>query len=161
MDAWSNFFVGELGAAAAFAGLLFVSLSVNLTRILEIGRLADRGLEAFIILFLTVIVASLGLIPGQYLRVYGGEVFVAALLVLATLLRLQHSYLAQVDPKYVSAWRRTAGVNDAAVVTFVLAGLVVAVSGDPVGLNLLPVAVLLSFFAAGSNAWVLLIEINR
>ena len=48
MDAWSNFFVGELGAAAAFAGLLFVSVSVNLEKILQLGRLADRGLEALI-----------------------------------------------------------------------------------------------------------------
>ena len=60
MDAWSNFFIGELGAAAAFAGLLFVSVSVNLAKILELGRLADRGLEALIMLFLTVVVASLG-----------------------------------------------------------------------------------------------------
>jgi len=46
MGAWDTFFQGELGAAAALAGLLFVSVSVNQTKILELGRMADRGLEA-------------------------------------------------------------------------------------------------------------------
>ena len=29
MEPWSNFSLGEFGAAAALAGLLFVSISVN------------------------------------------------------------------------------------------------------------------------------------
>jgi hypothetical protein len=43
---WSNLFLGELGAAAALAGQLFVSASVNQTTILELGRMAGRGLDA-------------------------------------------------------------------------------------------------------------------
>jgi hypothetical protein len=161
MDAWTNFFIGELGAAAAFAGLLFVSLSVNLTHILEIGRLADRGLEAFVMLFLTVIVASLGLVPGQPLRVYGLEIFAVALFVAVSMLRLQRRYLAEVDNQYRKNWRRTAALNLVAVGVFAVAGAGVAASGDPLWLYLLPFGVLLSFFAVGSNAWVLLVEINR
>ena len=42
MEAWSNFSLGELGAAAAFAGLLFVSISVNQERILGLGRMAAQ-----------------------------------------------------------------------------------------------------------------------
>jgi hypothetical protein len=161
MDAWTNFFIGELGAAAAFAGLLFVSLSVNLTRILEIGRLADRGLEAFVMLFLTVIIATLGLVPGQPLRAFGLEILAVALFVAASMLRLQRRYLAQVDNQYRAAWRRTAGLNLVAVGVFAVAGAAVAATGDPPWLYLLPISVLLSFFAVGSNAWVLLVEINR
>jgi hypothetical protein len=37
-----QFFFGELGAAAALAGLLFVSISVNQERILELGRMAAQ-----------------------------------------------------------------------------------------------------------------------
>jgi hypothetical protein len=73
MEAWSNFALGELGAAAALAGLLFVSISVNQERILELGRMADRGLEALTILFLVIVVTSLMLVPGQLLRLLGGE----------------------------------------------------------------------------------------
>ncbi len=64
MADWSNFFLGELGAASALAGLLFVAFSVNQARILSLGRTADRGLEALAMLLLAIIVASLPLIPG-------------------------------------------------------------------------------------------------
>jgi modulator of FtsH protease len=161
MDAWSNFFVGELGAAAAFAGLLFVSISVNLKRILELGPLADRGLEALIMLFLTVTVASLGLLPGQPLRAFGGETLAVALVALAIVLRLQHNYLAHVEAQYRKRWRQMAWVNAFAVFVIVASGLLVAATGELAGLYLLPIGVLLSFFAAGTNSWVLLIEINR
>jgi modulator of FtsH protease len=161
VEAWTNFFIGELGAAAAFAGLLFVSLSVNLTRILEIGRLADRGLEAFVMLFLTVIVATLGLVPGQPMRAFGIEILAVALCVAASMLRLQRRYLDQVEDQYRRSWRRTAALNLVAVGVFALAGAAIAATGDLLWLYLLPIGVLLSFFAVGSNAWVLLVEINR
>jgi hypothetical protein len=161
MDAWTNFFIGELGAAAAFAGLLFVSLSVNLTRILKIGRLADRGLEAFVMLFLTVIIATLGLVPGQPVRAFGGEALVVALVVLASVTQLQRSYLAEVDEKYRADWRRTAWINVVAIAVFAVAGLAIVATANPVWLYLLPIGVLVTFFAVGSNAWVLLVEINR
>jgi modulator of FtsH protease len=161
MDAWSNFFVGELGAAAAFAGLLFVSLSVNLTRILKIGRLADRGLEAFVMLFLIVIVATAGLVPGQSLRAFGGEALAAAIVVLIGMVRLQRSYMAEVEETYRANWRRTAWMNLASAAVFLAVGLAIVASGDPLWLYLLPIGVVLSFFAVGSNAWVLLVEINR
>jgi hypothetical protein len=47
---WNDFFLGELGAAAALAGLLFVSISVNQAKILELGRTADRGIEVLTLL---------------------------------------------------------------------------------------------------------------
>jgi len=33
--AWANFFVAEVGASAALVGLLFVAVSINLTKIIE------------------------------------------------------------------------------------------------------------------------------
>ena len=38
MEGWSEFFVGEVGAAAALAGLLVVAISINLERILARAR---------------------------------------------------------------------------------------------------------------------------
>ena len=52
-------------------------------------------------------------------------------------------------------------LNRLAVTVIALAGLVLAWRDDGAGLYLLPLGILLSFFAAGANAWVLLIEINR
>ena len=82
MEAWSNFFLGELGAAAALAGLLFVSVSVNQERILSLGRMADRGLEALGLLFLVLVVVSLPLVPGQPLRLLGAEILGVATITL-------------------------------------------------------------------------------
>jgi hypothetical protein len=56
---------------------------------------------------------------------------------------------------------RMVTLNRIAVGTIALAGAVLLCRGDSVGMYLLPAWILLSFLAAGFNAWVLLIEINR
>ena len=158
---WSNFCLGELGAAAALAGLLFVSVSVNQARILQLGRMADRGLEALAMLFLVVVVASLPLVPGQPLRLLGAEILVIATVALFVVIRLQRTYLRDVEPQYRPQSKRMVTLNRTAVGTIALAGGVVLCRGDGVGMYLLPAGILLSFLAAGFNSWVLLIEINR
>ncbi|MEJ0049595.1 MAG: hypothetical protein WDN04_28555 [Rhodospirillales bacterium] len=161
MASWGSFFQGELGAAAALAGLLFVSVSVNQARILELGRMADRGLEALGMLMLVLAVASLALVPGQSLRTFGAEILGVGVVALAALIPLQQAYLRQVD----AAHRRRSGhmvaVNRSAVAIVAAAGAIIVWRGDLVGVYVLPLGILLSFFAAGANAWVLLIEINR
>ena len=98
---WSNFFIGELGAAAALAGLLFVSISVNQSRILQLGRMADRGLEALMMLLLVLVIASLGLVPGQPLWLLGVEIFLVAGLAMVGMFALESivsaSYFATVQ----------------------------------------------------------------
>ena len=74
--------MAEVGAAAALAGLLFVSVSVNQQHILALGRMADRGAEALIILFLALIAASLALIPGQSPQLLGAEILAVGILTL-------------------------------------------------------------------------------
>ncbi len=39
---WHDFFVAQVGAAAALTGLLFVALSLNITRILQYAWLPAR-----------------------------------------------------------------------------------------------------------------------
>jgi hypothetical protein len=161
MTGWDSFFQGELGAAAALGGLLFVSMSVNQARILELGRMADRGLEALAMLFLVLVVASLALIPAQPPRWLGGEISFAALLTLAVLAPVQSRYLAATDPLHRPSSRVVAWGGRAAIALIGLAGLVLLGSGGLGGVYLLAAGVLLSFGVVGINAWVLLIEINR
>jgi hypothetical protein len=158
---WSTFFQGELGAAAALAGLLFVSMSVNQTKILELGRMADRGLEALAILFVVIIVSSLPLIPGQPPRLLGGEIFVIGAGGLVATISLQRAYLPHTDEVYRRDTMKMVATNRVAVALIALAGAILLWRGDEIGIYLLPVAILLSFFAAGTSAWVLLVEINR
>src|ERR1700722_15571532 len=97
MNDWGNFFLGELGAAAALAGLLFVAVSVNQARILALGRMADRGLEALAMLLLVIIIASLPLIPGQPPRLLGAEVLVLGIATLCGLVPLQRGYIRHIE----------------------------------------------------------------
>jgi len=161
MGAWNNFFLGELGAAAALTGLLFVAVSMNQARILELGRMADRGLEALVMLFLVLVVVSLPLVPGQPPRLLGAEILTVATVTLAALVPLQRGYLRELDPVHRPRSAAMVRGNRLALVIIALAGLVLAWRGDAVGLYLLPPGILLSFIAVGANAWVLLIEINR
>lgn len=161
MGDWSNFFLGELGAAAALAGLLFVAVSVNQARILALGRMADRGLEALAMLFLILVVASLPLIPGQPLRLLGVEILVLASVTLLALVPLQRAYMQSIGAEHRRRSQQMVRLNRIAVGVIALGGAVVLWRADLDGLYLLPVGMLLSFVAVGINAWVLLIEINR
>jgi modulator of FtsH protease len=161
MEAWSSFFLGELGAGAALAGLLFVSVSVNHTHILELGRTADRGIEALAMMFLVIVTASLPLVPGQPPRLLGGEVLLAASLVMAALIPLQQGYLRDLDPQQRKRSIYLVRGNRLAVAVIGVAGAVLLWRGDLAGVYILPLGIFLNFFAVGANAWVLLIEINR
>ena len=161
MTDWSNFFLGELGAAAALAGLLFVAVSVNQARILELGRMADRGAEALVMLFQVLVVASLPLIPGQPMRLFGAEVFLIGAGTLVALVPLQRGYVRATDAAYRSHTTQMVWANRAVLAAIGVGGLVVLSRGDAVGLYLLAAGILLTFIAVGASAWVLLIEINR
>jgi hypothetical protein len=158
---WSNFFLGELGAAAALAGLLFVAVSVNQARILALGRMADRGLEALGMLLVVVIVASLPLIPRQPPRVLGGEILGLGIATLAGMLPLQRAYIRYTDPPHRRRSYQMAVINRVAILVIAVGGAVLLWRGDLEGLYLLPIGILMTFAAVGASAWVLLIEINR
>lgn len=161
MQAWNDFFLGELGSAAALAGLLFVSVSVNQARILSLGRMADRGLEALVMLFLVIVVASIPLVPHQPERWLGGEILAVSVPTLMGLIPLQQAYLRQTEREYRRTSTRMVWLNRLAIMIIAIAGLALAALGREWTLYILPPGILLTFVAAGANAWVLLIEINR
>jgi modulator of FtsH protease len=161
MTAWIPFFQGELGAAAAFAGLLFVSVSMNQARILSLGRMADRGLEALAMLFLAVAVCSLALAPGQPPRWFGGEVLALALALMVLLVPLQRGYLAALEPEHRPRSSNMVWANRAAMMVEGVGGALILGRGDGLGVYFLAGGLLLIFAMAAANAWVLLIEINR
>ena len=73
-EAWANFFIAQCGASAALLGLLFVSVSLNLARILSFPQLPDRALVVLLLLFAVLVLSSLMLMPGQPIRAIGVEV---------------------------------------------------------------------------------------
>ncbi len=158
MEAWSAFFATEAGAAAALAGLLFVGISINLSRIVSSPHLPALAVDALIKLVSILIVATFGLVPNQSTAAYGYEFAATGLAVIAvqlgTITRI-HKHVAQhigIAPHIL--------MNVAPPLPFVIAG-VLLVMGNADGLYWNVAGVLLSFLSGIVGAWVLLVEVQR
>src|SRR5271170_7159205 len=89
LSGWENFFVAEAGASAALAGLLFVAVSINLTRILAFPHLPGRAAEALIVLLSVLTSATFGLVPNQGAAALGAELLATGLWVVAVASSIQ------------------------------------------------------------------------
>lgn len=158
---WVPFFTGEVAAAAALAGLLFVAISINLNRILTVSGLPERALMTLGILIAVVLVSTMGLIPNQPPAVFGAELLVFGILhtwmVYALRLRVAGSEAEKLSP--VPGPVRELG-NLMTTAPFAVAGALEIV-GVPGALYVLALPVFLAFGISAMNAWVLLVEINR
>jgi hypothetical protein len=158
-ELWHEFFVGVAGAAAALTGLLFVSLSINLQQILQQRWLPRRAGLTVMLLFEALVIAVLGLVPGQSPTALGVE-----LLSLGVGVRLFAAGVYTVRRPAVDTSRAPIVVG---VVTSQLATLPVIVAGASLaagtggGLFWLVPAVVLLLGVGVMNAWVLLVEILR
>jgi len=158
--AWANFFVAEVGAAAALSGLIIVAISINLRRILSFPQLPGRAAEMLILLVGALTACSFALMPGQPLKVLGGEILGAGLLMTGAPLVIQARQLPvmKTQPLTWWIWRGLIGVCAGLPV---LIGGCVLISGASGGLYWLAAGVLVTFAATVWNAWVLLVEILR
>jgi modulator of FtsH protease len=155
-DAWSNFFVAEAGASAALTGLMIVAVSINLTHILKTSALSGRAAETVGLLTGVLVLATLGMVPGQPLGVLGAE-FAAVGLVLAigsTIIRRQLGR----HPKEPRLLREV--IVYGASVPPILAG-VSLIAGSGGGLYWLVPGVVVALVGCVLNTWVLLVEILR
>jgi hypothetical protein len=158
MTGWENFFVAEVGAAAALSGLLFVAVSINLPRILAIEHLPERAAETLVLLGGVLTVATFGLVPGQSGHALGCEVAIAGAIVWVVSVRIQVRAYGNAQARRWLAAR--VAWTQAATLPFVVGGASIA-AGRASGPYWLVPGVLLSFVAAVQNAWVLLVEILR
>lgn len=157
---WAGFFTAAAGATGALAGLIFVSLSINLARILGGPGLTGRAGETIILLASTLAATLIALIPGLTVRELAYALLAVTLPTWLVLLAIQFKALRK--HQYIAtnlAFSRLA-LNQVATVPAVLAplGLLGVVPG---GLSWLAVAVIASIMVALLNAWVLLVEILR
>ena len=158
MEAWSDFFVAEAGAAAALAGLLFVAVSINLPRVLAIPHLPTRAIESLTALVSVLFVATCGLIPEQTLAAYGWEIGGVGVVALTiqTVSFANTSHVSRQHGRLVAHLI----MNQAPPLPFVIAGGLM-IFGYDVGAYWIAPGVLLSFLSGILGAWVLLVEIQR
>jgi hypothetical protein len=159
-EEWVEFGVALAGAAAVLAGLVFVSVSINLEKVLEIHGLPGRAGESIVMFAGVLILSTCLLMPGQSRVALGVELLVGGALLLTLLVLIALPGLNRPTRQPLS-WRITRIVLAlAASVPVIVAGLSLLVERGG-GLYWLAAAFMLSFAAGIGNAWVLLVEIVR
>ena len=157
---WDEFFTAEVGAAAALTGLIFVGISINLKRILELPMIANRALQSLLILIGALVILSLLLVPDQSEFLAGVEVTGVTFAMLAILNGIEIRSWRSIQPK----WRRVLAQHTLEIqvpsVFFLVGGALLA-GGLPSALNWFVPATLLSFLIGFIEAWVITVEILR
>ncbi|QUH03429.1 hypothetical protein HUO13_23715 [Saccharopolyspora erythraea] len=159
-DGWSDFGVATAGAGAALAGLLFVSLSINLQRILAGNRLTARAAHTLVLLGVPLVTALLLLIPGQDAAALGSELLATGAVTGGWLFWLNRPWLRAPEQSLVAWFLGAAAPSALLSLSLALAGFG-TLTGTLGGLYWLPVGVIAGLVAAMLNAWVLLVEILR
>jgi hypothetical protein len=157
---WTVFFASVTGAAAALTGLLFVAVSINLSKILGgQAMLPARAAETLAVLLFVVIVSALSLIP-QDLRVLGAEILVLTVPLTVITLRNQLKFRRE-NPDSPLMWSvsRIASTGVALATGLIAGASLTAHWGG--GLYWLAATALLGIVGAVYNTWVLLVEIVR
>jgi modulator of FtsH protease len=160
IDAWSDFFTAQLGAAATLGGLVFVGLSINLEKILAAPALPNRALLALSILLATLMISSYVLIPYQPLSALGSEILCTGIA-----FAIFGGAVEVHTLRHLPLQNKTMFVGNmlflaAALLPYLIGG-VLMVTGDVKGLYWVAAGIVISFIKAIADAWVLLVEINR
>ncbi len=159
IEGWESYFVAQAGAAAALAGLVFVALSINLEKILELPGLPGRAAEAIILMVLPVFTALVALVPYQSQRRLGIEFVIVSLFALALLASILRAAL-DIHPRRPLKEFIARPLASVAVLV-VLIGGVVLISGSGTGLDWQLAGALACLLVGITDAWVLLVEILR
>ena len=159
-DGWENFFLAEVGAAAALGGLLFVGVSLNLAKIRSFAALPGRALDALLLIMGVLILASLMLIPGQPIALLAAEAIVVGLVLWLPATVRNVRTLSGIDVQNRRHFVQNLVFLQFAVLPYIVGGLVM-LGGSLAGLYWIAAAILISFVKAVLDAWVLLVEINR
>jgi hypothetical protein len=166
MEGWHDFFVAQAGAAVAFAGLVLVSISINLERIIKVPGLIGRSAEPLVILFSLFVASSVMLVPDQSTWIYGLAVLALAIMfaiVIAIVLRNQRVATLDAETRGIvprSSFQARATLCAITAGFLIGAGIVMAL-GSERGIYFMVPAVISGFLLAFLDAWVLLIEIDR
>lgn len=157
---WTEFFLGELGAAAALGGLVIVAISINLERILSYPHLPGRAGQALIKVMAAFLASSVVLIPRQPAVVLGLELAViGAFCLLIALVKLARD-LAATPRIPLGWWGPQFGLSVIAALPLTAGGALLALS-MPEAIYWIAAGVLISLTACVLDAWILLVEIKR
>ena len=145
------------GASAALTGLLFVSVSLNASRIAGHAGLRASAGQTLLLFITPLIIATALLAPHQPDAVLGAECMITGLVagwILLGFRRIERG-LADEDLRLISIFNRPT-LNVTTMLLVVSGGAVVA-AGQGAGLYLIFPAIVVSFVSGVLNAWYFLL----
>jgi hypothetical protein len=160
MELWHDFFVAVAGASAALTGLIFVGVSLSLSKILIVPRLADRAFQALILLLNILIASCLCLAPELSQAWLGTYILIMGIALWFTITLFDIAIYRATDRPYKRHYSMMMPVNQFATIPYIISGVVVLNSGFE-GIHWLLPAVIFSFVKSVIDAWVILVEIHR
>jgi modulator of FtsH protease len=159
---WSQFFIAAAGAAGALAGLVFVTLSINLARIVDLPGVPGRAGATIILLAGALCGSLVVLVPSVSQQQLAVLLLAVTLPTWAVPMLIQRRSKAGAGGSQQRPWLAAmhTTMHQVAAVPGILAGL--SLFGViPGGLAWFAFGVIASMLVALLNAWVLLVEILR
>jgi hypothetical protein len=159
-EAWTEIAAAIVAASAALAGLIFVALSINLDRIIQLGGVADLALEGVVVLTSVLFGGIVVLVPGQPSSVLAVDLVILGVAPVTVIGWLFRRTWLESEPAYRIKRLQMATVNGLPGALFAVGGITLW-AGTGGGLYWLVPAWAIGMLAGIVNAWVLLVEVKR
>jgi len=157
---WQTFLTVQAGAAATLTGLVFVAVSINLIRIMEVPGLPGRAGDSLMQFLQVFFVATVALVPHQPTAILAGEVLAISVVSWGAQVTGQIRYGRSRAP-HPRLWLISRVIlGQIATLPLCVAGVLLLLN-NPAGLYWLVPGFVFSFVAGVTSAWVLLVEILR
>lgn len=161
MNDWSVFFAATAGAAAALTGLIFVGVSINLSKILiPNSTLPARALVALVLLFTILMLSICFLIPGQHNLALQLETVIVGVGVWLFVIRTDFSNYKKAELQFKHYYIFNLILNQLSTIPYLVAAVLLLTTTDA-AVYFIALGFAISFLKAFADSWVLLVEINR
>jgi hypothetical protein len=160
IDSWNTYLSAQASASASLTGLVFVAVSINLTRVISVPGLVGRAAESIIQLFGVFIISTVALVPNQSGGALGFEILALASLFWLLQTLLQAIYMRR-RKGHPLLWLMSRLIQtQLSSIPFLVSGVLI-MQDSSAGLYWLVPGFIFSLVSGVLNAWVLLVEILR